>query len=129
MYLNSNVKDLIKSLNKNIPFKEPINKSYNLFNFILDTSASKHIVSNKEFLIHYRPINIIIGWGKASYLKVTGIRNLIISFNNKQKHYLKSVYYVLEIGVNIISQSNLNTTTIIKNNNLLLFDSKGNFIT
>lgn len=99
--------------------------------FIYDTGATKHIVSNRSLFISYYSINKTVSWGQASSLIVKGCGDIKFHFKNNNKIYiLRNCYYIPELGVNLISHSSFSNeiSTYLDNKNVYLF-KKGEIIT
>ncbi|POS81731.1 hypothetical protein EPUL_006632, partial [Erysiphe pulchra] len=76
--------------------------------FILDTAATKHIVSDRRYLSNYRSCDKTVRWGNAKSIAISGLGDVYVKFTDSKKIYiLKDCLYMPEIGINIISQSEL----------------------
>ena len=76
--------------------------------FILDTAATKHIVCDRQYLSNYRECNKIVRWGNAKSIQINGFGDLYLKFSSNSKVYLlKDCFYMPQIGMNIISHSEL----------------------
>ena len=50
----------------------------------------------------------MVSWGGAKTLEITGYGNVYIEFtNSKEKMLLQNCLYMLQIGINLISQGKL----------------------
>ena len=75
-------------------------------NFIVDFGLSVHVISNKDFFYTFKETKKLVLWGKATKKSIIGIRNVLIYFKDSNKKMLfKNCYYMLELGINIISNS------------------------
>ena len=45
-------------------------------NFVLDSGATKHIITKKEYFISYKDSRSRIGWGTDASINSIGIRNI-----------------------------------------------------
>ena len=76
--------------------------------WILDSGATIHATINKNYLLDFKPIQETIHWGKASKIIVRGKGDLLIKFKDTQKTLLiRNVYYIPELGINILSISSI----------------------
>ena len=106
--------------------------SLNSTNFILDTAATKHIICDKSFFSDFRECNKTVNWGQAKSITIKGIGNVYIKFKNYNKAYmLKDCLYMPELGINLISQSEIsnNYFTIFTRDNIYIKNYKGTTIT
>jgi hypothetical protein len=86
--------------------------------WVLDTGATRHIICNKAYFNILQNSNKTVSWGNAKSIKINGVGNVIIQFKDtKRVFYLKDVLYMPELGINIISQSQLNKKITIFNEN------------
>ena len=77
--------------------------------FALDTAATKHICCDLSYFSNFKTCNKIVNWGKAKQISVKGYGNILIKSNiNNKKYMLKDCLYMPELGINLISQSQLN---------------------
>jgi hypothetical protein len=77
-------------------------------NFILDCAATKNIIASKEFFSEFHACNKIVRWGNAKSITVKGYGNVYVQFKDtKIKHLLRNCLYMPELGINLISQSEL----------------------
>jgi hypothetical protein len=114
-------------------FNTTVNNNYTA-NFILDCAATKHIISNKDYFHSIKQCNKQVNWGKAKSILIKGIGDVNIHFiDTKIKCILKNCLYMPEIGINLISQGELNKETytilthdsiIIKQNNKVITKGK-----
>jgi hypothetical protein len=112
-------------------------KSNNLTKFVLDTAATKHIICNKSYFTDFRECSKLVNWGSAKSIIIKGIGNVYIKFKDFNKSFLlKNCLYMPELGINLISQSELNSEyysiftkdkIYLKNNNNITI-TKGNKI-
>jgi len=92
-------------------------------NFILDCAATRHIISDKEYFSSFKQCNKQVNWGNAKSINIKGVGNVNIIFtDSKLKCVLKNCLYMPELGINLISQGELNkeTYTILTYNSILL---------
>ena len=76
--------------------------------FILDSGASRHIISNKGYFSTYTECNKSVSWGKAKTIQIKAIGHVKIRFKDTKVTYiLKDCLYMPELGYNLISQSKL----------------------
>jgi len=85
----------------NLVYKAP-NKEVKV-NFIIDSAATINTVSNLNYFDNYMPTNLTITWGKANSLKAKYKGDILIKFNTGYKYLLKDIYYIPELGINLIS--------------------------
>ena len=77
--------------------------------FALDIAATKHICCDLLYFSNFKTCNKIINWGKAKTISIRGYGNILIKSNiNNKKYMLKDCLYMPELGINLISQSQLN---------------------
>jgi len=101
------------------------------YNFIFDTGASVHVITNKEWFSSYKKTNKLVSWGEAKSLKVQGEGHCEIQFSDTNKKVsLRKCYYIPEFGINIIGASALpqDILWIGGNKNLIIMKNK-NLIT
>ena len=92
-------------------FNTLVNNNYTA-NFILDCAATRHVISNKEYFSSIRPCSKEVNWGNAKSINIKGIGDVIICFiDTKLKCVLKNCLYMPELGINLISQGELNKET------------------
>ena len=92
-------------------------------NFILDCAATRHIITNKNFFISFQQCNKLVSWGNAKSINIKGVGNVNIHFiDTKIKCTLKNCLYMPELGINLISQGELNkeTYSILTYNHIIL---------
>jgi len=83
-------------------------RSKNITDFILDTAATKHIIVDRSLFQSFRECNKSVSWGKIKTITVRGIEYVWITFSDTNKRYpLKNSLYMPELGINLISQSEL----------------------
>ncbi|RKF81090.1 Retrovirus-related Pol polyprotein from transposon TNT 1-94 [Golovinomyces cichoracearum] len=76
--------------------------------FILDTAATKHIISNKNMFSTFEKCKKTVNWGNAQSIDITGTGTVNLQFSaNAQIYTLKNCLYMPELGINIISQSEM----------------------
>lgn len=111
-----NIKSLDNIINKSI--------GLNSNSFILDTGATRHVICNKELFNYYTNSTNTVNWGEAGSLTTTGSGNVIIQFlDTKKLYYLYNCLYIPNLGINIISQSQLNNkATFIDSNNITILE-------
>ena len=101
------------------------------YNFIFDTGASVHVITNKEWFSSYKKTNKLVSWGEAKSLKVQGEGHCEIQFSDTNKKVtLRKCYYIPEFGINIIGASALpqDILWIGRNKNIIIMKNK-NLIT
>ena len=97
-------------------------------NFIIDTAAESHIISDKRLYYTFKECNKKVSWGNAKTVLIKGIGNIYIEFLDTNKRLLlRNCLYMPELGINLISQGELsNIMTIFNKESVIL---KGNNIT
>ena len=136
---------IIKNINKNITDLKPkirfifiIEKEFlrNNCNFILNSNAIIHFVTNKNYLLNFKIIQEIIHWSKANNIIVKEKGNLLFKFKDiKKTLLLRNVYCILKLKVNLLSVSlilnliiqfntNNKSTTLIKEKEILFINKK-----
>ncbi|RKF76817.1 hypothetical protein GcC1_068018, partial [Golovinomyces cichoracearum] len=77
---------------------------------ILDTAATKHIISNKNLFSTLEKCRKTVNWGNAKSIDITGTGTAKLQFAaNVQIYTLKNCLYMPELGINNISQSEMRT--------------------
>jgi hypothetical protein len=92
-------------------------------NFILDCAATRHIITNKEYFYSFDQCNKRVNWGNARSIDIKGTGNVYIYFiDTKLKCVLKNCLYMPELGINLISQGELNkeTATLLTYKHIIL---------
>lgn len=85
--------------------------------FILDSGATKHIVCEKSYFTKFETCQRTVKWGNAKSVNINGVGTIYIRFKNNPTIYcLPNCLYMPELGVNIISQSE------ISGENITIFD-------
>ena len=100
--------------------------------FALDTAATKHIICNKSFFTDFKDCNKTVNWGQAKSVIIKGIGNVYIKFKDTNKAFLlKNCLYMPELGINLISQSELNSNyyTVFTKDNVYLKNQQNITIT
>ena len=98
--------------------------------FIIDSAATINTVSNKNYFYSYKEVNKTVSWGKATHLKVKGQGNILIKYQDTGKIYLiKDVFYIPELGINLISVYKMPDMTVIFQKDKVLIYKKNNPIT
>ncbi len=78
-------------------------------NFVIDTAAEAHIISNKELFYTLNKCRTTVSWGSAKTMEITGYGTVYIQFTDtNQRILLQNCLYMPEIGINLISQGRLN---------------------
>jgi hypothetical protein len=91
-------------------------------NFILDNAATKHVFCKKESFTAMRPCDKTVSWGKAKTIKIKGIGNIEIIFKDTNTRYiLYDVLYMPELGINLISQGQLDFTILSTNKGAIMY--------
>lgn len=127
---NDNKKADNKTENLTTSVNNTNTKRFDNNKFILDTAATQHIICEKSFFTSIKCCNKIVRWGDAKSIKITGTGNVFIKFKNNNKPYiLKNCLYMPEIGMNIISQGQMdnNYESLFKYNKVLI-KYQGNII-
>jgi Reverse transcriptase (RNA-dependent DNA polymerase)/gag-polypeptide of LTR copia-type/Integrase core domain/GAG-pre-integrase domain len=129
---NNNTNNIIDPINT-IYISNKSNINSNNFNkFVLDTAATKHIICNKEFFSEFKSCNKVVNWGQAKSINIKGIGSIYIRFKDNNKIFLlKNCLYMPELGINLISQSEINSIyhTIFTKNNIYIRDRSNKTIT
>jgi hypothetical protein len=112
-------------------------KNNNITKFVLDTAATKYIIYNKAYFTDFRECSKLVNWGSAKSIIIKGIGNIYIKFKDSNKSFLlKNCLYMPKLGINLISQGELNSKyysiftkdkIYLKNNNNIII-TKGNKI-
>jgi hypothetical protein len=92
-------------------------------NFILDCAATRHIITNKEYFYSFDQCDKRVNWGNARSINIKGTGNVYIYFiDTKLKCVLKNCLYMPELGINLISQGELNkeTATLLTYKHIIL---------
>lgn len=90
--------------------KEPTMEKYTsrlIFNFVLDTAATIYTICNLNLFSSYETTDIQINWDSANKLKAKYKEILILKTNTNQLIYLKNVYYIPELRINLLSINKL----------------------
>jgi hypothetical protein len=100
-------------------------------NFIIDTAAESHIISDKRLYYSFKECNRKVSWGNAKTIEIKGIGNIYIEFlDTNIRLLLRNCLYMPELGVNLISQGELNDiTTIFTKSNVFLRNKDNKNIT
>jgi hypothetical protein len=112
--------------NNNIVLKEDIRVLYAVpynANFIIDTAATHHIVSNRSYFLNYKACDKKVSWGEANTINVSLIGDVYIKFTDTNKTaILKDCLYMPELGINLISQNKLQESiySIFKSNKVVI---------
>ena len=78
--------------------------------FVLDTAATKHICCNTSYFNEFKTCNKLVSWGKAKQINIKGYGDILIkSIINNKIYKLKDCLYMPELGINLISQSQLSS--------------------
>ena len=99
--------------------------------FALDTAATKHICCDLSYFSNFKTCNKIVNWGKAKQISIKGYGNILIKSNiNNKKYMLKDCLYMPELGINLISQSQLNKNyySIFNDSYAYIKDNQNNLI-
>ena len=75
-------------------------------NFVLDSGATKHVITKKEYFISYKDSQGRIGWGTNASIDSIGIGNIKL-VNKGNKIVLENCLYVPSFRYNLISISKL----------------------
>ncbi|RKF64016.1 Retrovirus-related Pol polyprotein from transposon TNT 1-94 [Erysiphe neolycopersici] len=76
--------------------------------FILGSAARKHIVCERDYFINFKPCKEVVQWGHAGSMEVIGVGDVYLKFTDNPKLYkLTDCFYVPEIGINIVSQGEI----------------------
>lgn len=90
-------------------------------NFILDTGAEVHIITDKSFFHSFIECSKTVSWGTAKSTKIQGYGSCYIQFTDtKEKLLLRNCYYMPELGINLISQSQLTSLSSYCNTNTVI---------
>ncbi|RKF59649.1 Retrovirus-related Pol polyprotein from transposon TNT 1-94 [Golovinomyces cichoracearum] len=100
------------------------------YSFVLDTAATSHIICDKSYFANFKTCRKIVKWGNAKSMVVNGVGDVYIRFKgNEQLYAFRNCLYMPEIGVNIISQSQLKgDKTSIFNTDTVLLKSNDKFM-
>ena len=114
--------DYIKGLN---PYIRNQNESDSLkVDFIIDSAATISTVSNLKYFSYYKPSNLLIKWGKAKSLEAKYKGDIYIRTNTGFIYLLKDIYYIPELGINILSISSLSDLiALFMKNKAILYNS------
>ena len=83
------------------------NNTTNKYKFVLDSGASEHYTSNKEWLINYRIVqNRSITIANSSKVAILGISNIPIIYKD-YNILLKDVYYIPSLQTTLINSKEL----------------------
>ena len=76
--------------------------------FVLDIGTIRYIISNKDYFNSLRDCKQKVSWGSVKSMDIKGKGNLYITFkDSKVSLILKNCLFMLELGVNLISPSQL----------------------
>ena len=75
-------------------------------NFVLDSGATKHVITNKEYFISYKDSRGRIGWGTDASINSIGIGTVEL-VNKGNKIVLENCLYAPNFAYNFISASKL----------------------
>ena len=89
--------------------------------FILDNASTSHIIRDLSSFFWYKKTSSSVHWGNASKLNILGIGHCLIQFKDtKKRGLLKNALHVLDLGVNLISQSKMVNNFTIRLPNIAL---------
>ena len=105
--------------------------------WLLDSGCLEHIVNNYKFFEKYVNLenHVDVELPNGKILKATKIGNVktyFKTYDNENEIDIKNVYYVKDIGKNILNFSRItknNCTIVAKNNNAKIFDQNKKLIT
>ena len=81
--------------------------------FILDSGASRHIISNRDYFISITNKPTLIRWGNAGKITAYGVGNIKIkTLDTNKVLVLKDCLYAPEFNVNLISLSRLDNRNV-----------------
>ena len=75
-------------------------------NFVLDSGATKHIITKKEYFISYKDSQGRLGWGTDASINSIGIGNVEL-VNKGNKIVLENCLYAPDFAYNLISVNKL----------------------
>ena len=90
-------------------------------NFILDSRATKHIISDRSYFHTFQNCNMRVNWGQAKSMQIQGVQSVNIMFlDTKMRTVLHNWLFMPPLGINLISQSCLseNIHTILTSNTI-----------
>lgn len=94
---------------------------------ILDSAATINTVFDMKYFYIYREVNKTVNWGKANTLKVKFQGDILIKYSSGYIHIIRDVYYVPELGINLLSIDKMPTiTSLFTKEKAILYNSKKN---
>jgi hypothetical protein len=100
--------------------------------FIIDSAATINTIHRMDYFFRYKEINKIISWGKAKSLKAKYQGDILIKYPSGYINIIKDVYYIPELGINLISVDRiseaLGITTIFTKDKVSLYKNNQSII-
>ena len=94
-------------------------------NFIVDSAATICVVCDIKYLQNIKKIDSSVLWGQASKLQVKIIGDLYIKFTSGFNYRIKDVYFIPDLGINLLSVSRLdNLITLFTKENAILYSKQ-----
>ena len=101
-------------------------KSYQIgpkVDFILDTAATVNTICDLKYFYAYEKCNTPVSWGNANSLRAKYKGNVLLRYNTGYIYMLTNVYYIPELGLNLISQGrSKDIMTIYTQNKAILYN-------
>lgn len=93
------------------------------YEFIIDSGALVYTVYNKDLFLSTKSTNRRVAWGKVETRTVNTIGQVLVQdINTHQKVLLKDVFYLPQLGINIISVKQLKCVIILDEDNVQVFE-------
>ena len=93
--------------------------------FIINSAATINTIHRIDYFFRYKEINKIISWGKAKSLIAKYQGDILIKYPLGYINIIKDVYYIPELGINLISMDRiskaLGITTIFTKDKVSLY--------
>ena len=126
-YTDAKIGDLVDRIRRDGKYALRIRdrSKYNA-NFVLDTGAEVHVISDKSLFRSYGGNKTTtLSWGDASSIEIKGEGSVYIQFiDTKKSILLNNCIYMLEIGLNIISKGVLRLDAYFEQYRLTLLEEE-----
>jgi hypothetical protein len=100
--------------------------------FIINSAATINTIHRIDYFFSYKEINKIISWGKAKSLIAKYQDDILIKYPSGYINIIKDVYYIPELGINLISVDRiseaLGITTIFTKDKVFLYKNSQSII-
>ena len=122
-----------KSPNKNAvtdnQLDDLVEKGNSSITFIIDSAATINTVYDIKYFYSYKEVNKTVNWGRAKTLKVKYQGDIYIKYDTGHISHIKDVYYIPELGLNLLSIHKMPENIIsFTGNEANLYNIKGEHI-